>query len=124
MWTLLLVDDEDLVIGAIREALPDSTYKVVSTTDPHRALDLLKSDGRIDLLITDLYMPAMDGATLLARGRELRPDLKILLTTGLASDQEIRRWRKKGEVIVAKPWLEEEFLSAVQMALAVRRGRV
>lgn len=121
MRTLLLVDDEDAVVRAIHDTLEDSAYKVVSTTNPYRALELLKTDASIDLLITDLFMPAMDGATLLERGRELRPDLKILLTTGIASDQEIHRWRKRGEVIVSKPWLDEEFLAAVKAALAARR---
>lgn len=118
--TLLVVDDERAVVDAMREALEPFPYRVLATTDPHHALDLLKSDPSIDLLIADLYMPAMDGVTLLEKGRDVRPDLKIILTTGLASENEFRRWRRKREVIILKPWMEGEFIGAVEKLLESR----
>ncbi len=65
--TLLIVDDEDAVVYAIREALGDAKYRVITTTDPAQALQILETDDSVDLLITDLFMPAMDGGTLLKR---------------------------------------------------------
>src|SRR5215472_12103439 len=50
---------------------------------------------------------------LFGRGRELRPDLRIPLTAGAASDQEIRCRRRKGASIAVQPWLDEELLRAV-----------
>lgn len=114
---ILIVDDEPGVVSAIEEALAPLGFSISTTTDPHQALRLLTADDSIDLLITDLFMPSMDGATLLECGRRIRPNLRAVLTTGLASDLEIRRWRRQGEVIVTKPWLEEDFMGAVERAL-------
>jgi CheY-like chemotaxis protein len=120
--TLLIVDDEDAVVDAIREALGDLQYRVITTTDPAQALKILESDHPVDLLITDLFMPAMDGATLLKKGRQIRPGLSAVLTTGAASGDQIRRWKARGELIVIKPWLDGEFPAAVEKALKRRNG--
>jgi two-component system cell cycle sensor histidine kinase/response regulator CckA len=120
--TLLIVDDEDAVVYAIREALADPKYRVITTTDPAHALQILETDGSVDLLITDLFMPAMDGGTLLKKGRQLRPGLSAVLTTGAASGDQLKRWKARGEFIVAKPWLEGEFAAVVEKALKRRNG--
>jgi adenylate cyclase len=120
--TLLIVDDEDGVVWAIREALRGLNCRMLTTTDPGHALKILESDFPVDVLITDLFMPTMDGATLLRKGRRVRPDLSAILTTGAASPDEIRRWRGRGELVVAKPWLEGEFTAAVEAALVRRHG--
>jgi CheY-like chemotaxis protein len=120
--TLLIVDDEYAVVCAIREALGDLKCRVITTTDPTQALQILETDGSVDLLITDLFMPAMDGGTLLKKGRQIRPGLSAVLTTGAASGDQLRRWRARGEFVVAKPWLEGEFAAAVEKALKRRNG--
>jgi CheY-like chemotaxis protein len=116
--TLLVVDDEDGVIHAIHQTLEASEYRVLATTDPHRALAMLRAGEVVDLMIIDLFMPAMGGGTLLKECRQIRPDLRVLLSSGLASDGELRRWRRRGEVVVPKPWRDEEFRDAVQRALS------
>lgn len=116
--TLLIVDDEDGVVYAMRETLADHQFRVIGTTDPARALEILATDATIELLITDLFMPGMDGATLLGRSRRIRPGLGVVLTTGVASDQQLRYWRARGELIILKPWLEQELVEAVQKALS------
>lgn len=116
--TVLIVDDEEGVIHAIHQTLEASGYRVLTTTDPHRALAMLRAGEIVDLMIIDLFMPAMDGGTLLKECRRVRPDLRALLSSGLASDAELRRWRGRGEVVVAKPWRDDEFRNAVQRALS------
>jgi CheY-like chemotaxis protein len=69
-------------------------------------------------MIIDLFMPVMDGGTLLKECRRIRPGLPVLLSSGIASDAELRRWRGRGEVVVPKPWREAEFRDAVQRALS------
>ena len=113
--TLLAVDDEDGVNSAIRDTLEPFGYRVLETTDPWRALEIVRGQPP-DLLIIDLFMPLMDGATLLQQCRLLHPGLPVLLTTGLASQEELRRWRARGETIIAKPWLDEELAMAVKQA--------
>jgi len=116
MPTVLIVDDEDGVIWSIRQTLENCGHQLVATTSPHDALRIVRT-STVDLLITDLFMPAMDGATLLKRSRQIRPELKVILTTGIASQGELRRWRARREVIISKPWLDKELLDAVAKAL-------
>jgi len=122
--TVLVVDDERAVLSAIEQALEGFTCRLITTTDPHQALRILAAEEAIDLLITDIFMPFMDGETLLRRSRRLRPGLKAILTTGAASDQKLRQWRARREVIISKPWLDEDFLTAVESALNVKPGDV
>lgn len=116
MRTVLIVDDEEDVIYALQQTLQSLNYQMIATTDAKRALQILKNDSSIDLLITDLFMPMMDGATLLNRSRAIRSNLRAVLTTGAASYQELRRWRGKGELIVCKPWRDKELVDAVERA--------
>jgi two-component system cell cycle sensor histidine kinase/response regulator CckA len=118
--TLLIVDDEDGVIYAIRQTLEACSYHLLATTDPHRALAIIRSGQPIDLIIIDLFMPSLDGATLLKECRRVRGDLKAILTTGIASGMEARRWRARGEVVVTKPWRDTDFINTVKRSL----GRV
>jgi CheY-like chemotaxis protein len=118
--TILVVDDEEEVIQAVCETLRDSDYRLITTTDPHHALTILRGDEIVHLLVLDLFMPLMDGAELLREGRRIRPALKAVLITGAASDEEFRKWSRRGELLVWKPWGEEEFRSAVTKALGKR----
>jgi CheY-like chemotaxis protein len=115
--TVLVVDDEAGVLQAIDQTLQGLDYRMIATTDARHALSILKSDSSIDLLITDLFMPGMDGATLLRKSREIRPDLRVVFTTGIASKEQVRHWRSRGELIIQKPWRDEEFIQATRKAL-------
>ena len=57
--TVLVVDDEDGVLYAIRQTLENLDYRVIETTDARQALGMVKTDSSIDLLIIDLFMPGM-----------------------------------------------------------------
>ena len=120
--TLLIVDDEAGVIHAFCEALEDCGHRVLTTTNPHQALEILSSSQPLDLIVIDLFMPAMDGATLLKKCRQVRPGLKAILTSGIASETELRRWRARGEVIVPKPWRDAELRNAVTRVISGRRS--
>jgi CheY-like chemotaxis protein len=127
--TILVVDDEDGVIQAIRETLRDSGHQLITTTDPCQALEILGSNAPVHLLITDLFMPTMSGARLLRESRRIRPGLKAVLLTGLASPEEFDRQRRRGESMVLKPWTQEEFTTVVAKELggsksAARRAAV
>ncbi|WP_242469903.1 hybrid sensor histidine kinase/response regulator, partial [Rhodospirillum rubrum] len=84
--TILLVEDEDAVRVFGSRALRNKGYTVLEARSGEGALDLLEDGAEIDLLITDMVMPGMDGATLAGRVREERPDLKIILISGYSED--------------------------------------
>jgi CheY-like chemotaxis protein len=119
--TILIVDDEPDIIEAISESLRDLHFGLLTTTDPHRALAIMQGDQPVNLLITDLFMPAMSGGRLLREARRIRPDLPAVLLTGIASPEEFVKWRRRGEYIIGKPWSDEEFGTIVRAALSGTR---
>jgi len=80
--TILLVDDHEGVRASMRDVLKDSGYRVIEAGDAKGALRLL--DAGVDLLLTDLKLPDMDGTKLAAAASAARPGLKIALMSGYA----------------------------------------
>ena len=82
--TILLVDDDALVVTSTVSMLEDFGHDVIDADSGASALDILQDGRSIDLLITDYSMPKMNGAQLAMAARKLRPDLPILLVSGYA----------------------------------------
>ena len=102
--TILLVDDDKPLLDVGTRMLEKLGYRVISIDDPFQALDLLESSSqRVDLLITDMTMPGMDGKELALRALKCRPQLPVFLCTGYSDkiDEEeatrlgIRRYLEK-----------------------------
>jgi two-component system cell cycle sensor histidine kinase/response regulator CckA len=86
--TIMLVEDEDAVRVFSARALRNKGYQVVEARSGEQALELLGQDGaRIDLLISDVVMPQMDGPTLIRKVRATRPDLKVIFISGYTEDR-------------------------------------
>jgi PAS domain S-box-containing protein len=85
--SVLVVEDEEAVRSLIRTALEYSGYRVMLAGDGVEALKLIASNsGPLDVVITDLAMPGMNGAELAAKVRERLPDIEILYISGYAED--------------------------------------
>jgi CheY-like chemotaxis protein len=83
-FTILIVDDDELVAMSTAGMLEELGHKVIETHSGAEALAVLRNQLRIDLMITDVSMPIMTGLQLARAARHLRPDLPILLVTGYA----------------------------------------
>ncbi|MBL6614469.1 MAG: response regulator [Reyranella sp.] len=83
-YTLLFVDDDPLISLSTVALLEDLGHAVIKAASGDAAMEVLKSDKAIDLLITDYAMPGMNGVQLAAEARALRPELPVLLATGYA----------------------------------------
>jgi PAS domain S-box-containing protein len=83
---VLLVDDEALVREITAEGLEAAGYAVLSVGSAAEALEFLDSGQTVELLITDLSMPGMDGITLIREAQKRRPGLRAILLTGFATD--------------------------------------
>jgi DNA-binding NtrC family response regulator len=81
---VLLVEDEDVLRELAAENLQEAGYGVIEASDGTRGLEALRADASIDLLLSDIKLPGMNGYQLAEAGRALRPELKIILMTGYA----------------------------------------
>ena len=85
--TVLLVEDEAMILRVAKTALERHGYRVLCANDGAEALELARDEAtRIDILITDVVMPKLSGPELAARICELRPGLKVLFTSGYAEN--------------------------------------
>ena len=79
--TILLVEDEELLRAGVQEVLEIQGYKVISAPDGQQALAILTAES-IDLIITDLVMPKMDGVDFVKQLREIKSDLPVIVVSG------------------------------------------
>jgi PAS domain S-box-containing protein len=103
--TVLVVEDEPVVRGVIVEMLHDQGYRVLEAVDGPSGLRLLRLNERIDLLVTDVGLPGMNGRQLADQARETRPGLKILFITGYAENVAIADgFLQPGMEMITKPF--------------------
>jgi CheY-like chemotaxis protein len=86
MSQILVAEDEAMLRSIAVEMLEDAGFSVFQAGDGEEALALLRSNPGIELLVSDIKMPRMDGYALAEAGLTLRPELKILLMTGYAHE--------------------------------------
>ena len=115
---ILVVEDDLRVRGIAVEALLELGYDVVPADDPHHALELVASDSAIALLFTDVVMPEMTGRQLADAALRLRPDLKVLFTTGYTRNAIIHNGMvDHGVEFLQKPYTFEALARKVRAVL-------
>jgi signal transduction histidine kinase len=98
---VLLVDDDPMVLAGTSAMLEELGHRVVTAASAAPALDVLRSDASVELVITDHAMPGMTGTELAKHIRDLRPDLPIILATGYAE--------VPGNIITGMPRLDKPY---------------
>ena len=88
--TVLIVEDDPAVRVLVSAVLKELGYGFVEAGDADAAVPIIESDQRIDLLISDVGLPGMNGRQLAEIGRQIRPDLKVLFITGYAEHAAVR----------------------------------
>ena len=114
--TVMLVEDEDPVRIFGARALRNKGYKVLEAKSGEAALDLIRgTDEKIDLLITDVVMPRMDGPTLVRQVREIHPDMKVIFISGYAEDAFRKRLDSDAEIhFLPKPFTLKQLAGKVK----------
>ena len=103
--TVLVVEDEPVVRGVILEMLAEQGYRTHEAVDGPSGLRILRSEERIDLLVTDVGLPGMNGRQLADQARESRPGLKILFITGYAESVAMSDgFLQPGMEMITKPF--------------------
>jgi signal transduction histidine kinase len=116
---VLVVEDEEAVRSVVSRLLESEGYKVLQAEDGNEALGLIeRSDGSIDLVITDVAMPTMNGRELAARIRTLRPKLPVLFISGYTDDEMVRRGLiEPDSPFLSKPFSPEALTAKVRLLL-------
>jgi CheY-like chemotaxis protein len=116
---ILLVEDEPAVRAVTRRILEAAGHRVLTSASAELALEVaLKHSEPIDLLVTDVVMAAMDGPTLAARLRSLRPELKTLFISGYSRDHVLPPDEPQLTGFLAKPFAHDALLAKVAELLS------
>ena len=118
--TVLVVDDEPTVRMLVSEVLQDLGYTAIEAVDGQAGLKILRSDVRLDLLVTDVGLPGgMNGRQVADAGRAMRPNLKVLFITGYAENAVLSHGHlDPGMHVMTKPFAMETLASRIKDLIA------
>ena len=116
---MLLVEDEDPVRMFSSRALKNKGYRVIEAPSGEAALAILaKGDERIDLVVTDVVMPKMDGPTLVKELRSTHPDMKVIFISGYTEDSFRKRLGDERDIhFLPKPFSLKQLAGKVKEVL-------
>ncbi|HTA94642.1 MAG TPA: ATP-binding protein [Verrucomicrobiae bacterium] len=113
--TILVVDDETMLLSMTETILTDYGYKVLTANNGTKALAVLaRDDVKVDMVVTDLVMPGMGGRELVERIRQLAPNVKILCTSGYVMPAD----KKSGPAYLQKPFTSDDLLAKVKRVMS------
>lgn len=114
---ILIVDDEDVVLSLLSDALEEEAAELITANSAAKAIEIIQQNP-IDLLITDIRMPGMDGIELAGRAAFERPKIKIIFMTGYANLNSAKDAIRHGAIdYILKPFELKEIRKAVWKAL-------
>ncbi|MEX2109053.1 MAG: ATP-binding protein [Gemmatimonadaceae bacterium] len=116
--TILLVEDEESTREAVERSLTRAGYKVLLASNGVEALEIAGKNGKkIALVLTDSMMPEMGGLELVARLRETRPEIRVLMMSGYTEQTSASRFGISEQPFIEKPFAAADLLAAVQRVL-------
>jgi DNA-binding NtrC family response regulator len=117
--TLLIVDDEEVILKALKRVIRDDGYRVLTALEGEEALRLVSSE-MVDVVLSDIDMPGMTGVELMVRLRRNYPGIVRLLLTGRATVAMAVGAINEGEVyrFMTKPWDIDELREVLRQAAA------
>jgi len=115
---ILFVDDEMNVLQSLKRLLLDENYTVLTANSGEEALEVLRNNPDIGLIVSDQRMPGMKGAEFLEKAREMLPDAVRMLLTGYADLNAVADAINKGGAnrYITKPWNDEELIQVISDA--------
>lgn len=121
---ILVVDDESGILLMCQQLLELSSYEVLTATEAEQAL-AIAAEQKIDLLLTDIRLPAMDGFTLIQRIKAIQPEIAVVVMTGYNTvETAIKALRSGVDGLLIKPYeLGSEFLDIIRQALENNRRK-
>jgi CheY-like chemotaxis protein len=123
---ILVIDDEEMVVGLVRQMLTSAGYRVIVAREPFRALEIfrmMKDD--ITLVMLDFSLPIMDGSEVFAELQKIRPDVSVMLSSGFAEQDKVHAMLVRGlRGFLPKPYSKTRLLEQVRSTIdAVNSSR-
>ncbi len=116
--TIMVADDEEIVLSLVSDTLEDEGYNVITSIDSYECLSQFDKQ-KIDILISDIRMPKMNGIELVKRAKEKQPDIVVVFMTGYANLNSAKDAIKQGASdYILKPFELHEIRNAVEKAAA------
>jgi signal transduction histidine kinase len=116
--TILVVEDEAVVRALVLDVLSGLGYRTLEAADGAAALRMLQTDARIDLLVTDVGLPQMNGRQVYDAAVATRPDLKVLFMTGYAENATLAHgFLQPGMEMMTKPFAMEQLATRIRRML-------
>ncbi len=118
--TVLVVEDEPIVLTLLSRSLREAGYQVIEAQDGRMALEQMETrGGEVSVVVTDIVMPRMNGRELAEQVRARWPDIPILFISGYTSDEVVKRGLiGRGETFLQKPFAPRGIVEKVQELLA------
>jgi two-component system cell cycle sensor histidine kinase/response regulator CckA len=124
--TILLIDDEKMILDVGRELLEELGYTALPVMSGQEAIDVFKEnrDG-VDLIIMDMIMPGLSGSETFDRLKEIKPDAKILLSSGYSIDGQATNILRRGcNGFIQKPFNMNQLAEKIQKIFANRQDEI
>jgi two-component system cell cycle sensor histidine kinase/response regulator CckA len=119
--TILVVDDESVVLETVRDGLKSHGYKVLTAANAEAALQIAEThQGPITVLLVDVVMPGLNGPEVAERVHAIRPDTKVLFMSGFSNEIVMVHGIKEGDPFIIKPFSFETLRRKIHELLAVR----
>ena len=117
---VLVADDEPSTLALVSSHVRSRGYKVLEAKSGEAALELIQTaDGPIDLLITDVVMPNMDGPALVREVREIHPDMKVIFISGYTEDAFRQRLDTDSDIhFLPKPFSLKQLAGKVKEVIS------
>lgn len=116
--TILIVDDEEMILEVTKEILEKTGYRVMTAQSGKEAVELYGSNPDIDLVVLDIIMPEMSGEATLSMLQQINPEVKVLLASGYSVEGQASRMVARGcRGFVQKPFLLQELSKKIREAL-------
>ncbi len=102
--TILVVEDDHDLRAYLTDTLRNLNYRVITSSNARSAIEILEMGRAVDLMLTDIVMPGMNGRELSKRAQQLRPDLPIIYMTGYSRNAIVHQGRvQEGVEVLQKP---------------------
>lgn len=119
---ILIVDDEDAILRALKRELREEPYQIITMNDPFAALDAVRQN-RFSLIMSDYRMPGMTGIELLEQVKQISPETVCIMLTGNTDLKSAVEATNMGGIhgFLTKPWEKEQLLERIREGLGLHR---